>query len=142
MTNKYSYNELLRKTYLSYELLKKLFEEEITTENDRIFMDGEPFKISQKELLLITQKGIKKRRKDKSTFDYLNFFDNKEQQNYVIDVFFEVNDKLDCINICQKGNFFVYQLLGNNKEIILQKSFKDNFRNNNTLLICSYYEIV
>jgi|GEM_PF-2699545 len=139
---KYSYNELLRKTYLSYELLKKLFEEEITTENDKIFMDGEPFKISQKELLLITQKGIKKRRKDKSTFDYLNFFDNKEQQNYVIDVFFEINDKLDCINICQKGNFFVYQLLGNNKEIILQKSFKDNFRNNNTLLICSYYEIV
>lgn len=139
----FDYKNVLRSSNISFELLSDvLVNDDIEIINNIVYINEKPLEINNKKIILWNDKSIKLRRSNKSEYQFLNFFENSEQQDYLLDVLFNTDELIGYINILTIGGKFIYQINTNNNEILYQKVYNDTSLSNNIDLICRFYKII
>lgn len=124
---------------LSIIILQKIFDD-VEVNNNSITVDDEILTFNDKILIPYNKYSKKIKRKNKNLYEYLDFFDNKDHFNYLIDLFMkDTNNKLK-ISIEKLGESYFVILKDKKNFIYIKERFLDNKNSNVTNVIYKYYE--
>lgn len=127
---------------LSILLLEKIFDEiEVSNYGIKIEFNDDILIFNDKILIPFNYQSIKIRRKDKDKYDFIDFFEDENQNSYFIELF--TSYKKLKIRIKRLGiNTFIYELIDKNFNVYYKMKFIDNHFKNNCLIICKYFNII
>jgi hypothetical protein len=149
--NKFSHHELCKESNLSFALLKEIMaEEDLTVNNNIIYLFGMPMRDTEnKKLLIYSNDSIKIRRKNKKEYDYFNAFNNSKHLELILDNLYKFNDEIECIeleDLNQLTDWYSIKLKNINNKVMKEIRVFDtrNFNKERSImrLLLSYYNII
>ena len=142
--SKYKYYRSLNDK--SFKLLRKIYHNDIRIINNVIFKDPKhPLIINNKMMIVINnQVSITSRRKNKSLYDYLNFYTSFYQREWYIHKFINIENVTLCKRSikCNKNTWYIYTIQSNSNGKIL-RSYISKYDNNKKFIkmIERYYNL-
>lgn len=132
----------IMKSFISFEILRKVLKyEDIEDRLGVVYVNNEPLEIDGKIMLLWNNKTIRKRRNDKEKYDFLDFYDNKKQFDYIFDIFL-LNTEINQVVINKINSNNIEYSLVNNENLKLHTKIVDFYSNLHIIdLICKYFNI-
>jgi hypothetical protein len=131
---------------LSIRLLRKILGEENVDETlTNIFVFDEILILDNKTLIPFNESTIKIKRNDKQNYNYIDFFSEKNQYNFILDTFGKYNPSCKIIS---SNNFIKLQddnrviILTENDDYITKGKYWYNMKENILVLICKYYDLL
>ena len=128
---------------LSIELLNNLFNNLVDVNNDSIYINDNILSFNDKILIPFNENSKKIKRNEKDKYEYIDFFNDKEQQEYFLSLFFNINENFKQIIIRKYKNYNLFKLVDNENNLLFMERYEISLNNNNTIdFLCRYYEII